>query len=593
MTGRIRRSRRIVAAGVVSVGVAGIAAAAAFGHIPGVGNGLPPSTNAPDLRSATVMPGTRVRYCFDAGVAAITPAALVNPAGFFNVQTYDARRAMSPTSVTPDGLDGNCVVAQFAGVDLPQGTVGEVVPGAVRDLQQRTNDFASEPLDGSASAPTAGATTGPDLTGVDVNVSGSPKLVTYTFDENIEPGTHPGTAFGFYDNAGNRINGVGNATINGNTATVSFGDSGALTPSTTRFIADQGAVSDRAQSVNLLGGPLTTPSSPGVVAKGTSAKPEVIAAEATEPNVYRVTFSQPVVFGSAVPGRFFAVSDDGTTPPAGSSVGPTGAANSVLVTFPANVNLDENSTVKILVLANAISQSDGVTTNVTSQAATSTPNASKGFTNGPDLLAVGIDAATNRVVFKYDEAILSTASPAASAFRAVAADGTVIPAIPGSASVNGQFVTVTYPNTISTAVAFANPGNTIRDKTTRVGPHQSVSKDIQVGPAPPPPPPPTQPIGPTAPRVVPRYKVTVTIRRRGRVYSGTLKSSRKACIQGRRVILKKRGKDARYGQKKSGRTGKYSIRRKRRVGGRVYAFVTPRKTTSVNCLSRKSRTIRG
>jgi len=580
--------------------VAGLAAAAAFGHIPGVGNGLPPSTNAPDLRSVSVLPNTRARYCFDSGVAAITPAALANPGGFFNIQTYDSRRSMNPTSLTPDGLDGNCVVASFpAGMDLTQGTVGEVVPGAVRDLQQRTNDLGSEPLDGSVSTAAAGLTTGPDLVSAAADTIGNPKTVTYTFDENIEPGIYPGTLFGFYLQAGARVNGTGNAVIEANTARVNFPDS--LSGQTSRFISDQGAVSDRAQSINLLGGPTTTPSSPGVfVTPGaTTVRPEVTSAVPLGPNSteYRVTFSADVVFGSANPAGFFAVSDDGTAPPPATAIGNGGSSRSVIATFPANVNLDASSTVKILVLAGSITQSDGVTTNVTSQAPTSTPNSVKGFTNGPDLLAVGVDTTLNRVVFKYDEAILATASPAASSFRAVAADGSVISAIPGSASVSGQFVTVTYPNTISSAVAFGNFGNTIQDTTTRPGPHQSVSKEIQVGPAPPPPPPPTPPITnntpPPPPAAKPKFRVTVTINRRGRRYFGTLKSSRKACIQGRRVIIKKVGKSARYGEKRSSRTGKYSVTRRKRIGGRVYAFVTARSTSTVNCLSRKSRTIRG
>lgn len=592
------RRLRLIGACAVSAGTVAIAATAAFGHIPGAGNGLAPTTNGPDLRSVSVLPydlndgvTEKARYCFDSALETLS----ATPLSSFAIQTYDTRRAMNPASVSKATDDASCLVASFAsGTDIAQGTVGQVVPGAVADVSSRANDYASEPLAGSASAPRAGATTGPDLLSVAVDATNAAnKLIVFTFDENIDLAptvAYTAGNFGYYDAAGAPVAGTGAVNISGEKAIVSFG--AAAGPETsTRFFVNPGAVQDRPQTVAVA--PVTalsTPSSPGYLGTAASPRPTISGVQTSGPQAFKVTFSQAVQ-QAAAPGGFIAVSDDGTAPAAATSVGTGGDPSSLLVTFPAAVAADPTSIVRILVVPNTVTAaSDGVTKNPADQASTSTPNASPGFTNGPDLLAIGVDAALNRVIWKYDEAVNSTAPPAPSAFRAIAADRSEIGST-GGVVVAENLVVANYPSTITTGVLFANPFNTVTDRTGRPNPHQSVSNTIQPGAAPPvvTPPPPAPPPAAT----VIKHKTFVTIKRRGKRHSGKVRSpSRTACARGRKVVLKKRGSSRRFGTAVTRRNGTYVINRRTRARGRVYVVVLAR-GKSVRCLQATSRRIAG
>lgn len=587
------RRRRLIAASAASAGTLALAATAAFGHIPGVGNGLAPSTNAPDLRSVTIMPydlndgiTEKARFCFDSALETLSGA----PAGTFAIQTYDARRAMNPASLAKATDDGRCLIASFpSGTDIAQGTVGEVVPGAVGDVSGRTNDYASEPVGGSVSASRAGATTGPDLLSVAVDASSAANvLIVYTFDESINPAAYAPGNFGYYNNEGNAVAGTGAVSISGDKATVAFGPAPSAATAT-RFFVNPGAVQDRPQSAVIppaVG--LSTPSSPGYLATGPSPRPTIASVQAIGPQAFKVTFSQAVSFVPGDAAGFIAVSDDGTAPAAASSLGTGGDPSSVVATFPAAIAADPASIVRILVAPGTVTAGDGVTTNHADQASTSTPNAAPGFTNGPDLLAVGVDTSLNRVVWKYDESVQSAPAPGAGAFRAIAADASVIGST-GGVVVADNYVVANYPSTITTAVSFANPFNTVTDRTGRPNPHQSVSNQIQQGPpgvATPP------PAVPPAVRPVKRYRTFVTIKRRGARYSGRARSSRAACSRGRRVILRKVGSSRRYGTALTSRRGTYTIKRRTRARGRVYVTVAAR-GKSIRCLSARSRRIAG
>lgn len=603
--GKSTRARRIAGAGAVSAGTLAIAATAAFGHIPGVGNGLAPTTNAPDLRSVSLLENDladgvpeKARFCFDGSIENVTAA----PASTIAIQTYDARRAMNPGTAGKDSANGNCIIASFPnGTDLAQGSIGEVVPGAVTDVQNRANDYASEPLQGSAAGTAPGSTTGPDLTGVAVNTDPpTAKTITYTFDENINPApavAYDATQFGFYNGAGAAVGApAGAVNISANKATVGFGASAELTGATTRFFVNPGAVQDRPQTGALPGVTLFTPSSRGIVATASSGRPEISAASAIGPQQYKVSFNQGITLGGANPALFFAISDDGTAPAAATAIGGGGDGSSIILTFPPAVSLDPASIVKIVAEPGAILATDGVTPNPATQGATSSPGPA-GTTNGPDLLSVTVDGATNRVTYRYDENVAQTPGPGA--FRAVTPDGSAIGST-GGVVVNDNLVTANFPGTIGSAVLFANPFATLSDKTGRPNPHQSTSNQIQTAPGQAPPT--TPPVG-TAGK--PRYKSKPTIhrkrttigkgrkKRRGTKYYGTVTSGRKACKQGRRVILKRNGKKGvRYGTAISNKKGQYTIKRRKRLKGKVYVSVTGR-STSINCLPGSSRKIKG
>ena len=405
------RRRRLIGASAASAGTIAIAATAAFGHIPGVGNGLAPTTNGPDLRSVTVLTNDlndgiaeQARFCFDGALERLSAA----PAANFAIQTYDARRAMNPSTLSKATDDPKCLIASFpSGVDIAQGNVGQVTPGAVSDVSNRANDYASEPVSGGASSARAGATTGPDLISVTVDsTNAANKLIVYTFDENINPApsvAYSAANFGYYNGEGNAVAGTGSVNLSGAKAIVGFGAASGP-EAASRFFVNAGAVQDRPQTAVIAPATtLTTPSSPGYLATAVSPRPTIAGVAAIGPQSFKVTFTQAVSFVPGDAAGFIAVSDDGTAPAAASSLGTGGDPTSIVATFPAAVSADPASIVHVLVNPGTVTAGDGITTNPADQASTSTPHDVPGFTNGPDLLAIGVDATLNRVVYKYDE----------------------------------------------------------------------------------------------------------------------------------------------------------------------------------------------
>ncbi len=589
MTIPISRPRSIIAAGVASLGLASIVAATAPAHIPGVGHGLAPTTHGPDLRTVQVLGGDlddglpeQARFCFDANLATVAGAG-----AFFVLQTYDAQRAMNPVSVSRDTADARCAIASFvAGTDVTQATISTVAPAAVTDLQTRSNTLASEPVIGSVHTRFPGSTTGPDLVHVIVNTAeAGHKRAAYIFDEALDraPATpYQASQFGFYNATDTPIAApAGSVSVSGKSATVDF----LATPqieTATRFFANPGAVQDRPQSFGFGDLPLATASSPEILNRGaaSAARPEMISATPIGAQDFKIVFNVPIQFTPASAGGFFAISDAGASPAAASAAGSGGAPNTLVVTFPATLARDPGAIVRLYLAPGTVTAVGGAATNLAGQAPTSTPNSRPGFTNGPDLLSVSVDAVTSRVTFTYDESVQDAPPPAAGALGAAAIDGSPIAAV-GGVVVSGSSVTALFPPSVATAVMFANPFGTVFDKTGVPNPHQSVSTELQQAP----PSPALSP--PPAAITAPRYRTKVTIHSRGRLYFGTVSSKRDACRRGRRVLLKRRG--LKFSTAISGSKGTYRIKRSRRLRGRVYVTVTRRGV----CSSAKSRTIRG
>jgi hypothetical protein len=110
-------------------------------------------------------------------------------------------------------------------------------------------------------------------------------------------------------------------------------------------------------------------------------------------------------------------------------------------------------------------------------------------------------------------------------------------------------------------------------------------------PFPPPPPPPP----PAPPAVVQdRYPTSATLRRRGARYSGRVTSSLRSCASNRRVVLRRRGSGTKsYGSARTRSNGTFTIRRSKRLRGRVYVTVVGRSSATILCRSTRSRQIRG
>jgi hypothetical protein len=91
-----------------------------------------------------------------------------------------------------------------------------------------------------------------------------------------------------------------------------------------------------------------------------------------------------------------------------------------------------------------------------------------------------------------------------------------------------------------------------------------------------------------------RYSSSLTIRRKGKRYFGRVSSTAAECVSRRRVILRRKGRGTRvFGVTTSRRTGRFSIRRSKRLRGRVYVAVATKVTAGSRCTTAQSRRIRG
>lgn len=584
-----------IAGAAALAGLPSAAGAAQLRHIPGTGHGLAPTTVAPDLRSVEIDPtnnlddaiGERARFCFDSQISKAT--------GVFVLQSYDARRWWQGTgSVAADNQ--NCAIVTFPkGSDIAQATVGSVRPGAVSDVANKANIVASEPVTGSVARPVAGATTGPDL--IDATVDGADpanRIVTYTFDENLNPSPSRGSGsatqaayeqsdFGYAGASGAPVYApAGKVLATGNTVKVNF--KSAPVDTAARFVTKAAAVEDRPQT-NVQDGSglsLFTASPPGVVIKSgeTGGRPYPIKAEPAGANTYKVTFNTGVAGWNNT--GFTAIADDGTVSATSLSAGTGGSQDTVLVTFPDSSALtkDPGSIVRIVAANGAVSNStDANAKSIYGDAATQTPNNTPGYTNGPDLLGVSVDAATQRTSFVYDEAV-APSTPSAN-FLGFRPDTTSGPGTGATAS-GGNGIAVIFGAGIGDYVAYGQNYGAVKDAIGRPSPAQSVSKDAEAQPTPPPPP-------PVASGQI-KVSTKVSLRRAGSRFSGTLSAAQTTCKYNRTVILRKKGKSTtRFGTARSLVNGRFGLTKSRPTPGTYYVFVVAKKTSKFSCGSVTSK----
>ncbi|WP_354701165.1 hypothetical protein DSM112329_01472 [Paraconexibacter sp. AEG42_29] len=584
-----------VAGTAAAIGVPTLAGAAQPRHVGGPGTGASITTAGPDLRTITLDPansledtiGERARYCFD------QPIAKIGTGGFV-LQSYDVRRYWQGTA-TQATDNAACAVVSFpAGSDIGQATIGGVGPGAVTDLANKPSLVASEPVIGSAAKPAGGATTAPDLIDATADISaGNAKIVTYTFDESLNPAPSRGAGeaaqtayqasdFGYVLQDGDPVYAAaGKVTATGNQVKVNFG--AAPVESAARFVTKQNAVEDRPASAVQPGSglPLVTRSAPGVVAKSaqTGGRPSLVAAAPDVANSFKLTFSGPVTGGSAAQIR--AIADDGTLSAVASSIGTGGSENAIIATFPDSDALtkDPGSIVRIVAGAGAVTTTtDPKAGSIYSQAPVSTPNNTPGYTNGPDLLNVAVDAATQRATFNYDEPVAASTPP--SRFTAFRSDGTDAQGT-GTTTSSGNSITVTLGAGIADFVAFGQGYGAVNDVAGRPSPNQSVSKDVEAAPTPPAP-------APSAGKT--KVKTSLSLRRSGSRFSGTISAAQKTCKYNRTMVLRKKGKSTtRYGTARSLSTGRYGITKRNASKGTYYVFVLAKSTKTISCSSATSK----
>lgn len=601
-----RRGR--AAAGLVAVAAAAGTVASAGAHVPGVGNGLAPSSDAPNLRSVAVLSADLgdgqsevVRYCFDTNVNAGAGAS-------FFIETYDANRSIQGSG-TPsvDGADPRCVKVQFAnGLDVTQGTIGIVTPGAVTRVGGTVTNFeASEPLGGSVSAPLAGRTTAPDLIDVTVDTTATAQnpggTVKYTFDEDIDPAlpatvgatdppTSRATLFFFYRDNGTLVQGDRIVAFATDRRSVTVGYDNPVSAGRV-FLADDAAVRDRPQSAAVAGLTVTTNSGAGAIAKGTVSRRRLTGASSLGAKQFQLSYDG-AVFPTGDFGQLVAVTDDGRSFD-GTAVS-TGPNNTVIVTFG---SLDDtDGVVRIVDFGDGARAGDGVSSAV-SQVAVGTANMSPGFTSAPDLLSASYNASTNAVTYTFDEKVDSTGG----AFFTFSQSGDKRPA--SSATFEGNTVRANFDSTSATSVGAGIDlnGGAARDTAGHRSPPNSVSYGVETAPVVTPPvttppivtPPVTKPpVVTTTTRV--KYRTSFSsfkVKSKTR-YSGRITSSGKGCKSGRRIALKRSGKTIRNGFTKG--DGTFSITRAKSQRGKsgIYVVVTERTTSALTCTARSSKKLK-
>lgn len=610
-TTKVSRSRTlpVALAAIAGAGLAAVPvvsqAASEDRRVPGAGNGLAISTAGPDLASAVIEAADlkRVKYCFDQPING-TPTA-----NRFIVQTYDALRYLQGTSASVDPTNQACALVTFSpNANLAEGTVAQVLDSAVSDAASRGNSLASEPLGGSSAKKVPGATTAPDLTAADNSDTGagtgedgsdegaeadaySGGTILFTFDEDLAPGSITANRFVFFDDAGTARTGAVIKTrpgdqIGRNQVRIGFNSP---VSNAARIVTRYNAATDFPQTAAFGDASLATPSSLGAIAKTTASASPVITAVTGGPKNFTVTYDRGVKEASA--GNYYAVIDDGRVFNAtGATVNTDG--RSVTVTMPNAIGDEAAAVVRFVDEGGGVSANDS--TGKASQAGqtnTGEANNTPGFTNGPDLLSVAKNPTTNQVVFRFDEAVEAAT---ANRFVGVAGSGAQF-AASGAASADTVTVTVGYGQEIQSSVgAGANLGAAV-DSQGHPSPFSAVSYSVEPGPvvAPVPTPVPT-PAGPSA-----RVKVTTgfaSFKRsstRRTWVSGRLSARAKTCKFNRRIVLRKVGKGTtRYGQAFSRSDGTFTIKRSKRLSGKVYGVVTGKTTSTTNCSTRTSKKIK-
>ncbi len=476
-SGRLRRGGALISL----TGVAAIVAfSSASAYVGGNGSGPQATSDAPDLRTATVLrapvPSSplapQIRFCYDQAVTTVVPNDLY-------VQDYDSAAYVGASTAAVDPAAQNCVIADFpAGTDVGQGTLGTSDTGAVTDIAGLGTPEASTPLAGSKVTPVAGATTGPDL--VTASAQAGTNQVTYTFDENVDPnGAFNGSDFGYYTASSDGaapITGMSVAAVDGPTVVVNFA---AAVNGAKQFITTQDAVTDIPTDT------VTTGSSIGSAGTGVTASPSIASATKQANNqIVNVTFNAAVNPGS--PTDAFAYREDGGT----LSVDSIGTANDVsnqTLTFSLNPDAqkDPASVVRIGITPGAAPARTGGNDNTYGGAAIGTANSTAGYTDGPDLLSTVIDDAANRAAFSYDEPLSNDPAntPAGSDFTLKNSDGTTQTGQNGGEvlSADRKTVSVVFSGSVSAAVGVANDYAAIVDETAE----QNVSPEgsVGVGPA--------------------------------------------------------------------------------------------------------------
>lgn len=99
---------------------------------------------------------------------------------------------------------------------------------------------------------------------------------------------------------------------------------------------------------------------------------------------------------------------------------------------------------------------------------------------------------------------------------------------------------------------------------------------------------------PVATRPIPTVATRITLRRRGKRYTGRVTSTQPACMKARRITIRKLGRGSHvFAAITTHTNGTFRLRKRTRIGGRIYAVAKRITRPSLACGEARSRTIRG
>ena len=602
--------KRFARRGGALIAVAGTGALVALGsagaYVGGSFSGPLPTSNAPDLRSATIIRtvhptdslGGQAKFCFDQALN-----SNVVTGGFYLNDHDSARGHNGVGTATPDPQHPECVTINFAnGEDISQATTGVAETGAVHDVGGAPNPVASVPLTGSTLAQnlTTGRTDGPELIGATPDVSN--KQITYTFDENLRPNNpaymNPAN-FGFYINTSN---GAAPITANGgsivnttdNNVVVQFPAGVTNMGSAQQYEVLPGAVQDVAQNFGPSGG---TPTSGGSVGTQINGSPGLDGAAMNgDHQTVNLHFTQGVNPGSATSVGLFREDGSLANVLVANTISTTNDVNNqtLQATFGTDAQSDNVSLTRVVVLpgaATARSGGNGVTVGGagTGNVGSFTP----GFSDGPDLVYTDIDDATNRAIFHYDEPVKSNPPPTPTNFFLFGPDGVPIAGQSGVVlSDSNKAVSVHFGSSVSATVGVANFFSAVVDETAENNASQEASVGVgpagcQPGSCPATPTPTATPSVTPTPTTTPKQHAKTTISAKHKKSSskvtGKVGSSAAACKGGRSLTLKKGSKTIASGKSKS--SGAFTLKSSKAKGaGKGKLKVTAKSRTIGNLI---------
>jgi hypothetical protein len=583
--------------GAATLAVIGASITGAEARIPGVGNGIQQTTDAPDLRSVTIdAPDLRrVKFCFDQALVSVP-----GQTGFF-VQSYDSKRFIQSTSaVIATGSENRCVQAIMgSAASISEGTIGSVDSDSVMVAGGAKNLSSSEPLGGSTATPVAGRTTGPDLVGATKDPDD--RSIVFSFDESFI-GDPTASNFAYVDDKGFPTSGISATRSASNAVRVKFpvetAGGGTVAAAASAF-SNAGAVSDAPQSgVSVAGTPLSTPSGTGVVLfSENNSRTRLVAIATDGSRQLRLTYNNAVNARTS-PNRIVAVLDDGTSIPASRIEDIT--SNTLRATFQSpgapDINADPTALVRVVDIGGAAETDDAEKLgSLAAAVAAGTPKDAPGFTNGPDLLFAAYDAPGSRVFYSFDENLGAATS---SLFFVTAPSGSSS-STSASNTTNGGVAAVTFGASANGAIGGGNRQGAAIDPLGNPSPRSAVSYQVEQAPAPigttppttnnPPPPPPPPP---TTKRAKFRTSFSSFKVRSRTKYSGRIRSSGRGCKSGRRIFLKRSGRTIRRGSTRG--DGTFTIKRTKSTKGKrgVYVVVSERTTSTTICTARGSKKLK-